>query len=636
MTYLDLLNPLDLRDHYRHQLKQTISAYNPTQVVLGEALQNAIDAVVQANGAEHKITIKLNFDQKFVTVMDDGVGFPNDPSLLFLGGGRKRHGDRKLFGFVGVGLKVVLFSSKRFRLRGHSADGTFDYEIQNAYKFDNDSPPDLQVPAVFPRDSSPLSTRGTEVNYQFPSKVARDPFQLFVRDVSDQCLPHGNDRGFGKTLQDAVNRGYFETRFAGLMASYLRRYTYAGDVLSALGGKLELQNTTISVEVTCSDPLQTLGPEIGDLFDGKKETSFTIKPEYLLVHDTINWVPSQNQPGLYDHALGRGGMNLDRTWRGFNVRLYADTEDYEKLITDRRGNLPSKIEEYRERLFPKINGIILTIGRIPVFDEFVPGGSQRVISANGVVTTHEIDLTRGRNQEYVRCFDLVIDTDAQLNYGKSQLTDNHLVRRLRHFVNDAYSATIQGAAGNWVGRIDLPDETEYDYFLRRPNLGIDKLAIRKEPRDENDVIALFFELIGRGYISGYQVFGLSQMDPYDGRFLIKYKDDENNTAEPLDDRQLTAVEFKVSASSVIRDLERETKDPRELKLVIAWEEGSSNSDQFGFADIEHSRYYPDKVYLGVTRYLQNTKSGAQIQVLLLESVVEDIKQQKTNNSEKTS
>ena len=116
------------------------------------------------------------------------------------------------------------------------------------------------------------------------------------------------------------------------------------------------------------------------------------------------------------------------------------------------------------------------------------------------------------------------------------------------------------------------------------------------------------------------------MDPYDGRFLIKYKDDENHPAEPLDDRQLTAVEFKVSASSVIRDLERETKDPRELKLIIAWDEGSSKSDQFGFADIEHSRYYPDKVYLGVTRYLQNTKSGAQIQVLLLKSVVEDIKQ----------
>ena len=37
MEYLDLLNPSDLQDHYLHQLKQTIRAYNSTQVVLGEA-----------------------------------------------------------------------------------------------------------------------------------------------------------------------------------------------------------------------------------------------------------------------------------------------------------------------------------------------------------------------------------------------------------------------------------------------------------------------------------------------------------------------------------------------------------------------------------------------------------------------
>ena len=624
MEYLDLLNPSDLQDHYLHQLKQTIRAYNSTQVVLGEALQNAIDAVVQANGSEHEITIKLNFDQRSVTVTDDGIGFPNDPNLLFLGGGRKRHGDRKLFGFVGVGLKVVVFSSKNFYLRAHSDDGAFHYEIQNAYKFDSDSPPKLQVPKVFIEDSSPLPMYGTEVNYQFPSEVAYDPFKLFVQDISDRCLPHGSARGFGETLQEAVDRKHFETRFAGLMASYLRRYTYAGDVWKTLDGKSELQNTTISVEVACSDPIQTLGSEIGSLFDGKGKTSFTIKPEYLRVRETVNWVPSQKRPGLFDHALGRGGMNLDRVWRGFNIRVYNDAEDYERLVTDKRGRLPDEIKKYRERLFPKINGIILTIGRIPVFDEFLPGGSRRVISANGVVTTHEIDLTRGRNQEYVRCFDLVIDTNAQLNYGKSQLTDNRLVGDIRRFVNDAYAATIHNAAGNWVGKMTLSDEEEYDFFLRRPNLDISELAIRKEPRDENDVIALFFELIGRKYISGYQVFGLSQRDPYDGRFLIKYENSEDDPEEPLDDRQLTAVEFKVSASLIIRDLEREAKDPRELKLLIAWDEGSSNSDQFAFADIYNSRYYPDKVYPGVTRYIQNTKSGSQIQVLLLQSLLEDL------------
>ena len=131
MEYLDLLNPSDLREHYRHQLKQTISAYNPTQIVLGEALQNAIDAIVEADGTGHEINIDLDLDQKAVKVTDTGVGFQNDPSLLFLGGGTKRDGNSRLFGFVGVGIKVVLFSSKEFRIRSHSKDGAFSYEISD-------------------------------------------------------------------------------------------------------------------------------------------------------------------------------------------------------------------------------------------------------------------------------------------------------------------------------------------------------------------------------------------------------------------------------------------------------------------------------------------------------------------------
>ena len=112
MEYYDLLNPSDFSELYRHQLKQTISAYNPTQIVLGEALQNAIDAIVEADGTSHEITIDLDLDERTVKVIDTGIGFPNDPKLLFLGGGTKRDGNPRLFGFVGVGIKVVLFSSK--------------------------------------------------------------------------------------------------------------------------------------------------------------------------------------------------------------------------------------------------------------------------------------------------------------------------------------------------------------------------------------------------------------------------------------------------------------------------------------------------------------------------------------------
>ena len=631
MEYLDLLNPLDLHEHYRHQLKQTINAYNPTQIVLGEVLQNAIDAIVEVDdGVSHEINIDLDLDQKAVTVTDTGIGFPNDPSLLFLGGGTKRSGNRKLFGLVGVGIKVVLFSSKEFRLRASSNQGAFRYEISDAYQFEKDPPRNLHAPTQFRDDLSPLN-KGTEVYYCFPEHTAHNLVEQFIQNMYDQCLPRGNDSDFGKTLKLAVERGFYENRIAGLMAAFLRRYTYAGDILNYLGEKQELLNTTIYIHVTCSKPLANFGDKIGDLFDGRTQFSFKTSPKYLLVSDTCNWVPKHDRPGLFNQSLGRGGTNATRTWKGFNICRYSDQEGYEKLITDKNGEFPKavkeSIEEYRDKLFPIINGILLTIGQIPLLEEFLPSGSQRVISANGVVTTHEVDLTRGRTQQYARSFDLAIDVNATLNYGKSQLTDTHLVNRVRRFVNDAYATTIQTAASNWVGRVNPPDNDEqYDFFLNRESLNIPELAIKKVPRDENDVIALFFELLGRGYIDGYQSFGLSQVDPYDGRFILRRSGDKTDPIIPSDDRQLSAIEFKVTASLLIQDLEREAKNPRELKLVIAWEEGSLNSDQFGFVDITHSRYYPDNVYPRVTRYLQDTKSGSQIQILLLKSVVDDIRQ----------
>ena len=633
MEYLDLLNPSDLREHYRHQLKQTIKGYNPTQIVLGEALQNAIDAIVEVDdGATHEININLDLDQKAVTVTDTGAGFRNDPTLLFLGGGTKRAGKRKFFGLVGVGIKVVLFSSKEFCLRANSDKGAFRYTISDAYKFENDSSLDLKIPSQFPDDPSPLSN-GTEIHYRFPEHDTYNLVEKFIQDMYDQCLPQGNDKGFGKTLNLAVERGLYENRIAGLMATFLRRYTYAGDVLNYFGEKKELSNTTIHIHLTCSNPSQRFGDRIGALFDGKTQFSFKISPKYLHVSDTRNWDPKP--VGLYDDQLGRGGTNLTRTSRGFNTCLYTDGEGYEKLITNKKGEfsktVKESIEEYREKLFPRINGIILTIGRIEDFDEFLPGGSQRVISANGVVTTHKVDLTRGRNQQYVRCFDLVVDVDETLNYGKAQLTDNHLVNRIRRFVNDAYADTIQQAASNWVGKIVENEDEQPDSFLKRERLNIPELAIKNVPRDENDVIALFFELLGRGYIKGYQSFGLSQMDPYDGRFILKRSGDEADPGIPEDDRQLSAVEFKVIASSLIRDLEQGSKNPHELKLLIAWDEGSSSSNQFRFADIEYSKYSSDNVYLGVTRCLHDTKLGSEIQVLLLKSVIEDIKQQKMND-----
>ena len=621
MPDLDLLNPTNLQGHYVHQLRQTIHAYGPTQIMLGEALQNAIDAVVQSGGGHGRVEVALDFDRRRVIVRDNGVGFPNDPGLLFLGGSQKQEGEnKKLFGLVGVGIKVILFRSNAFSLRARQGLVAHRFDLTDAYRFDREPPPPLMVPEHFEADAQPLPATGTEVSYAFPAGTTDDPIRGFFRELMELCLPDGIEAGFGETLRRAQESGFFDSRFSGLLSAYLRRFTYAGDVLNRLGGKPELANTTIAVTATCTDPTN-LPEEIRPLWDGRTTVTVDIEPSYLLIEDTVGWVPHP-RPGAYAQALGEGGSNLTRTANGYNQLVFA-TGEYERLLARKGGGFQGPIDDYRTKLFPSLNGIILSIARIPDFRTYLPDGSRRLISANGVPTTHDIDLTSGRNQEYVRCFDLVIDVNAPLNYGKSQLTNKHLVNLIRRFANDAYRATLQAGAGNWVGKVDV-DEAEYDVFLGRPDLGIADMALRKRPRDENDVIALFFELLGRRTLTGYHVLGLSQKDQYDARGLIQKHREAAPRPLPADDRQLDVIEFKVRADMLVQDLERGSKDARDIKLLVAWEEGALDSPQFAFANIEHARAHPDGVFPGVQRYLEDTRTGAQVQVLLLKNVVDGL------------
>ena len=91
---LDLLCPRgaeeQLRQNYIHQLSQTITAYLPSYIFVGEALQNALDAIRDGGAGNHRIEVRMDFDERTVSVRDSGPGFPDKPSLLFLGGGEKQ------------------------------------------------------------------------------------------------------------------------------------------------------------------------------------------------------------------------------------------------------------------------------------------------------------------------------------------------------------------------------------------------------------------------------------------------------------------------------------------------------------------------------------------------------------------
>ena len=638
MSTIDILHPREAIENYKNQIRHTLDAYSMPHIVIGEALQNALDAIAQrktSGGAGAKtppgqIDIHLNFDQSVVTVSDNGLGFPNSPSLFILGGSGKLVSSKTVSGMVGVGIKVVLYCSQRFSVQANTGKDMWKVEVYNAYKFQSDSNLKLEIPDPFSKDATPLKDVGTRVTYEFPhaGDLSKWPLRLFMDAVRSRIIDPelGPDAGFTKIASAAG----LDSPAVHLLKYYLARFSYAGDTLAPVGGRPGLSDTTIALHLTASKPNQQLGEFWGSRWGSKQQASTTFRPGYLDVTDTVG-LTKVKTPGIFRQALGNGGESLERTASGFNVQTYLDLDGYRKLLLNARGDLPKKadMDRFEQRLFPKINCIRLTIGRIPQLNSYLPHGARRVLSANGVVTEHDLEITSGRNQQYVRCVDLLIDLDANLNYGKTQITNMPLVGLVRDYVNEAYRRTLQSAAANFVGLIvESDDDEQQDVFWQRPDLlGLPGVPIKKEPRDENDVIALFAALVGAGNLSDYLIYGLSQMDQYDSRMIMRRESDRPDLLTAPTEQDLRVVEFKLEVAGVVRDFESGAKDPQDLHLLIAWTLGSLKTSRFSVEGIEHSKAYsasPKKVFPGVKHFIHDNKTGKELQVLLLKDFIKEL------------
>lgn len=606
-----------------HQLRQTLNAYLPSYIYVGEALQNALDATRDAGGGG-RIDVELDLPAQRVSVHDQGVGFPNEPRLLYLGGGNK-HG-KGYGGLIGVGLKVILFSSADFELRARSDDATLRCHLIDADLFDATPKPTLEVPQLgFPSDTDPLTHPGTQLTYTFRSETQSAQKQ-FLQILSDEISARSFEEFYGQTLANAVTAKAYPNRFAALLALYLKRFSYLG--LTTV--PKELAQTVVAFKIK-ADPAALPG-KLPSLLDGQTEFEFETRPGYTSVEDTVAWAPTtRRRPLLSDKPLLNGGRGLNRTDLGFNSTSYSTEAQYISLLTDVRGKVSipeERLTSYKTRLFPRLQSVRLTIGRIPEFERYLPGGPKHVLSANGVVTSHAVEFNRGQNQQYIRCFDIVVDVNAELNYGKTQLNDMRLVGLYRQFLNDVYAATVQHAARDFVGKMKDIHEDTNDEFFSRPDLG-GQLTQKKVPRSENDVIALTFELAGRGFLKDYRWFGLSSKDTYDSRAIIRRSGDPEGYLDSLGESKLRVVEFKLRAGSIARDFMQQSKDPRKVDLLIAYELGEvgAAAEEFQLLTVEASPTYggsPEKVYPGVNHVMYDASSGAEVQILLIRDLLSEV------------
>lgn len=141
-------------------------------------------------------------------------------------------------------------------------------------------------------------------------------------------------------------------------------------------------------------------------------------------------------------------------------------------------------------------------------------------------------------------------------------------------------------------QVVAPDKQLYDWkkdqevYRDKNTLGFQtengRVTLLSKPQQEQDVIALFHQLVGLRVIRGIDFLATSQSDRYDSLYILDYQDDTfqyNKTGNPLGVcstygfphmSEPRVLEYKYDLDALIRDFSSETKYAKHVNFAVCW------------------------------------------------------------------
>jgi Histidine kinase-, DNA gyrase B-, and HSP90-like ATPase len=213
----------------------------------------------------------------------------------------------------------------------------------------------------------------------------------------------------------------------------------------------------------------------------------------------------------------------------------------------------------------------------------------------------------------------------------------HAVNELRRYHNLLKPDT--GAA------TPMPDRELYEwkkaqeaYQTKHPlsfQVGGEAISLISEPQQEQDVVALFHELVGIGVFRGLRFYATTHHERYDSLFYFDYATDAyyrydrdvplgiSHTLELPARSAPMVLEYKYNFAALSRDIQREEKFAKDIDLVICWEDGEAYGEQFSLqpllvADEGSLR----KVYGSTHRAFIQGDNQPQFEVIILRDLLQ--------------
>lgn len=226
------------------------------------------------------------------------------------------------------------------------------------------------------------------------------------------------------------------------------------------------------------------------------------------------------------------------------------------------------------------------------------------------------------------------------------ITENHLSKLRQHLkANTGVAPDLarELAIGEWKKDMLQHEQgrplqlTSKHFFLPT-----ERISITSAPTREQDVIALFHQLIAGGVVRGVRVMSTNERFTYDGLYKVAFDLDTNlyvydaeknplgvpeDTAMALSGKitEPRVLEYKFSLDGLIEDFDSLDKNINDVNLCVVWETGDLYRERYGISSLLVPENSDQRQYHGVTHILSDLESGAKhCELIVLRELIDHL------------
>ncbi|HDR7450318.1 ATP-binding protein [Bacillus thuringiensis] len=650
MALLQLYRDNVSEEQLKSEIQEIVRSYRHSWDVFSEPIQNAIDSINRRfrihNDPEYylyneyrekygeispdpsyegELNIVFNVDDSSITIKDNGVGMEPESMEKYLlpKGSNKKVG--KDYGFKGYGLTFITFVSEKFELTSKFLlnENAFHLEMDNCFQWLSGDVEFPNGPNCTPqiKEENTIEQSGTELKVtlsddyteNFAAAASLDEVKDYVRSEED------------------IKKLKYILRSRTAIGN--TRYLFGDNPIVNINVKLKVILNGVEYDETV----------LYNYYHPKEHAEIKVLSyDFETYVESIKNVAFQRDFRALYHPIKEQEVGTMKKVK-FDVAICA-------ISQTRLGHVERSFE-------------------IPKYSDY--GISHGVhLSINGMPTGIRIDNWDSKGGHLKRYF-AVVDTDLsmseQLDSGRKGVS-KHFANLISEHVIGLLSTKIDenpSSFGSWAHKhldtgktnndefenddfqtvIEKVQEEKERYTEEEINI-LEKVkkysSFNKIPSTENEVIALFYHLLDRGIIKGYNTEYLSGNATYDAAFSyrLEFTEDVSSESSPIgiapaiiqDEKSKgrnyydlakyrraspeLCVEFKRNVGGLLSEIQgkqgKTDKNPEFIDLLICWDISIPNSIEsttYSIGEIHNMqrKYHGTTHRLGIITPEKNTE-----------------------------